>query len=150
MILRVSVGIACAFALMLLVWAATGADGQRQVFDDPNDPLHGYSDDGVSRAALSILQGVPRCSPSWIGGTIEQCDSALQEVMRLRAEYATYEPLRMRQAISHWMDYAEDDIRKNRRDVETRTSANELQDYRRKSEAEAARARQIRDLLRQP
>lgn len=64
-------------------------------------------------AALRIMGSVPRCQESWIGGTVENCDRALERVKEMRAQYATFEPRWMRKEIMGWLDFAENDYQKD-------------------------------------
>ncbi len=103
----------------------------------------GMSDDDISRAALKIVMPLPDCSKSWIGGTVERCDDALTEVAKRRQQYATFEPAWMRAAMLHWMDFAEGQIREARKDCETQASRKDQEEYRKRTQDEDRRARDV-------
>lgn len=115
------------------------------------DPLAGFTGDEIQSAALDILWNAgDRVStdPSWIGGTVERCDAALERIDRLRTKYSTYEPKRMRKAIEHWLDYYEREAREDRRDCETRKSRIELDEYDEKCKRERSRINDLHASLR--
>jgi hypothetical protein len=112
------------------------------------DPLAQFSDDELQTAALRVLDERPECHDSWFGGTVAECDAALQQVANLRVKYASYQPVRMRKAIMSWLDYFEHQAKESREDCVTQKSRRELDEYRAERNTEQARTNQVLDKLR--
>lgn len=116
---------------------------------EPPDPTEGFTNDEVQRVALNYVYGKAAPAPdSFWGGTLQRCDEADVRIARLRAEYATHEPRRMRRAILSWLDYYQRQNDEARRDIETGAKRREMDEYRARREAEDARAQDLRDRLR--
>lgn len=112
------------------------------------DPLAAYSDDELQTAALRVLKERPSCSKSWIGGTVKQCDDALEHIKWLRLQYENYEPRRMRKAVMDWLAFYEREALENRRDCETQKSRRDKDEYRKKNDAREKVTRSILDTLK--
>lgn len=118
----------------------------------PRRPLPyppGTTRDDAHRAALKIVWPLPSCRDSYLGGTVEACDEALEDIAQRRKKFATFEPDWMRVEIMEWLDFAERDARECREDCETRESEKSLQDYRRARDEEDKRAERVLDFVRQ-
>lgn len=105
-----------------------------------NGSPSGMSNDDVRRAALKIVYPLPDCSKSWIGGTVEKCDQAAQRLAERRKEFGAFEPTWMRDAIIHWLDFAERNIKEAREDCLTQASRKSLDEYRDRTRGEDERA----------
>ena len=113
------------------------------------DRLSNFSQDEIRNAALKIIWNErPRIpSKSWLGGTLESCDGADEQVVRLRHRYATYEPIRIRRAIMRWLDYFEAQAEEARRDIVSQKSKLELGAYRERERHKSSRVRELMRVL---
>lgn len=106
-------------------------------------PAAEMSDDDLRRAALKIVYPLPRCSKSWIGGTVEQCDAAASKLAERRKEFRNFEPLWMRGAIMSWFDFSEQQIKEAREDCLTQASRKDLEAYRERERVRQERAQAV-------
>ena len=103
-------------------------------------------DSGIAQAAaLKIAWPLPKCTPAWMGGKLEDCDRALERVAARRKEYADYEPEWMRDHLMGWMDHAESKILEERDDIKTGKSRRRQEKYKREK---AEKDQRVRDVLK--
>jgi len=116
---------------------------------DPSDPLAGFSDDEIQTAALDLVHPLPAGKPSWYGGTVKECDRALEQIVALRTKYAEYQPARMRRAILGWLDYAEREVMRDRADCVSGKSKRDLDAHSAREEQVSARSREVLAALKE-
>lgn len=111
-------------------------------------PLAQFSDDDFSRAALKIVGPFgPSCGPSYLDGTVEQCDRATRSIDDLRMRYAAYEPTNLRRHIMSWLDFYQRRIDENRADVISGESRKSQENYRARIKKDADRAQELLDAI---
>lgn len=118
----------------------------RKVMPEP-DPLADFSADELQAAALkmpNVYAAIRRPSDSfWGGRDFRECDACQARADAVRAQYATYEPRRMRNAILDWMDYADRHIAEVREDIRTQATRRRMDAYRAEQEAKGERHREL-------
>lgn len=85
---------------------------------------------------------------SFFGGTVEKCNKELEYIDKLRIEYSTYEPKRLRYQIMRWLDYFEREVAKDKRDCETQKTRKEMDEYYAKNKVKDARVSELHEKLR--
>ena len=118
----------------------------RKVMPEP-DPLAEFSAEELQSAALkmpNVYPAINRPSDSfWGGRDFRECDRCQARADAVRAQYATYEPRRMRNAILDWMDYADRNIAEVREDIRTQATRRRMDAFRAESEQERERQRAV-------
>jgi hypothetical protein len=89
-----------------------------------------FSHDDWQSVALDYVYGkVLRTYDSFWGGTVEQCDRAIERINNLRAEYKDLQPPKLRKEIMDWLDFYEKRAKDDRADVVSQKHRKQMDAY---------------------
>lgn len=152
MMLEVTVAALVAVALLgSLFWVLSddvpvSPAGEPTVDASPVEAAGDFTGADYSRLAFDLIYGrVPRVFDS---DTLSQCDEAIAACERLREQYASQEPWRLRHKIMGWIDRYETETRNARAAIKRGDYQKRMQRYDKSHDASESRVTALRDSLR--